>query len=78
MNKQKVWDGPSHYQIKVKGPSGCPWSDWFEGMTIESEGAETTITGKVSDQSALLALLIRVRDLGLPISSVNRVDLNDD
>ncbi len=43
-------------------------------MTIESEGGVTTITGEVADQAALHGLLIRVRDLGLPLISVKRVE----
>ena len=74
MKKQQAWHGPSHYQIKVKGRLGSQWSDWFEGMTIESEGAVTTITGKVLDQPALHGLLVRIRDLGLPLISVKRVE----
>ena len=63
-----------HYQIKVKGHLGNQWIDWFEGMTITSEGGVTTITGPVTDQAALHGLLIRVRDLGLPLLSVNCVE----
>ncbi len=74
MKKQQTWHGPSHYQIKVKGCLGSQWSDWFEGMTIESAGCMTTIIGKVADQAALHGLLVRVRDLGLPLISVKRVE----
>ncbi len=74
MKKQQTWHGPSHYQIKVKGRLGSQWSDWFEGMTIAFKGSMTTITGKVADQAALHGLLIRVRDLGLPLISVVRVE----
>ena len=74
MVKQKSWYGPAEYQITVKGRLGSQWSDWFEGMTIESEGAFTNITGKVLDQPALHGLLVRVRDLGLPLISVKRVE----
>ncbi len=62
------------YQIKVKGRLGNQWIDWFEGMTITSDGGVTTITGPVTDQAALHGLLIRVRDLGLPLLSVNCVE----
>ncbi len=74
MTKKQAWHGPAHYQIKVKGRIGSQWSDWFEGMTIESEGDVTTITGEVADQAALHGLLIRVRDLTLPLISVNRIE----
>jgi hypothetical protein len=76
MAKQKNWHGPADYQIKVNGNLGSQWSDWFEGMTIESENAVTTMTGKVLDQSALHGLLVRVRDLGLPLISVKRIENN--
>jgi len=74
MEKQNVWHGPANYQIKVKGQLGSQWSDWFEGMAVESEGAVTTLTGQVLDQSALHGLFVRIRDLGLPLISVNRLD----
>ena len=74
MAKKEVWHGPADYQIKVKGNLGSQWSDWFSGMTIESEGAVTTITGKVLDQPALHGVLVRIRDLGLPLIWVKRVE----
>lgn len=74
MIKPICWHGPSRYQIKVKGQLGNSWSEWFEGLTVESEGAFTTITGDVLDQSALHGLLVRIRDLGLPLISVRRIE----
>ena len=74
MAKKEGWHGPARYQIKVIGNLGSQWSDWFSGMTIEFEGTVTTITGKVLDQPALHGLLVRIRDLGLPLISVKRVE----
>jgi len=74
MAKKEVWHGPADYQIKVKENLGTQLSDWFSGMTIESEGTVTTITGKVLDQPALHGLLVRIRDLGLPLIWVKRVE----
>jgi 2-polyprenyl-3-methyl-5-hydroxy-6-metoxy-1,4-benzoquinol methylase len=74
MTKQQHWHGPAHYQIKVKGCLGSQWSDWFEGIAIESEGGKTTIKGEVADQAVLHGLLIRIRDLGLPLISVKRIE----
>jgi len=71
---RNAWYGPADYQIKVKGCLESQWSDWFEGMTVEPEGAVTTIKGKALDQSALHGLLVRIRDLGLPLISVKRVE----
>ena len=74
MTNQIRWHGPAIYQIKVKGLLASHLSDRFEGMVVESEEGMTTITGKVLDQSALHGLLIRVRDLGLPLICVKRLE----
>jgi hypothetical protein len=65
---------PVLYQIRIRGHLGSEWADWFEGLTItlEREG-DTLLTGPVSDQSALHGLLKKVRDLGIPLISVNQV-----
>jgi hypothetical protein len=73
MSMQNAWHGPADYQIKVKGKLGSEWSDWFSGMTVESKDDVTILTGKLLDQSALHGLLVRIRDLGLPLISVKRV-----
>jgi hypothetical protein len=39
-----------------------------------AESGETLLTGPVADQAALHGLLRKVRDLGLPLLSVNRVE----
>lgn len=74
MEKDNIGHGPAGYKIQVKGQLGAHWSDWFEGMTIESRGSETILTGQFIDQSALHGLLIRIRDLGLPLISLERVE----
>jgi len=62
------------YQIRIKGHLGHQWTDWFEGMTITlEENSETLLTGPVIDDAALHGLLKKVRDLGMPLLSVNRV-----
>lgn len=62
------------YQIKIKGHLVPQWTDWFEGLTITlEEGGDTLLTGTVIDQAALHGLLKKVRDLGMPLLSVNSV-----
>ena len=62
------------YQIRVQGHLGAQWTDWFEGLTIRLEkDGEMLLTGLVVDQAALHGLLKKVRDLGLPLLSVNRI-----
>ena len=50
-------------------------TDWFEGLTITlEENGDTLLTGLVVDDLALHGLLKKVRDLGMPLLSVNRVE----
>ena len=63
------------YQIRLEGHLGGQWTDWFGGLTITLEdNGDTLVTGPVVDQAALHGLLKRVRDLGMPLISVNRVE----
>jgi hypothetical protein len=65
---------PMVYQIRIKGQLSSDWTDWFGGLTVTLEdNGDTLLTGPVVDQAALHGLLKRVRDLGMPLISVNRV-----
>jgi len=65
---------PRVYQIRIEGHLGLQWTDWFGGLTITLEdNGDTLLTGPVVDQAALYGLLKKVRDLGTPLLSVNRV-----
>ncbi len=60
------------YQIRLQGHLDRQWTDWFGGLIITlEENGDTLLTGPVADQSALHGLLRRVRDLGMPLLSVN-------
>jgi hypothetical protein len=63
------------YQIRLKGHLGPQWKEWFGGVTITLEdNGDTLLSGPVVDQAALHSLLKKVRDLGIPLISVSRVD----
>jgi hypothetical protein len=65
-------------EIRVKAHLDGSWSQWFDGWNITHEGEDTTVlTGHVADQSALHGLLVKIRDLGLPLVSVNCVKPNE-
>ena len=64
------------YRIKVKGHLDSSWSEWFEGLAVTNEENETTaLTGTVVDQAALHGLIAKVRDMGLPLLLVERVEI---
>jgi len=69
-------DEPGRYEIRLTGHLDDRWADWFAGLTITWEdNGETLLTGPVADQAALYGLLRKVRDLGLPLVSVRRIEL---
>ena len=67
------------YEIKIKGHLNASWADWFEELTFTHENdGTTTLTGKIIDQAALHGMLKKLRDLGLPLLSVNCIDHKTD
>ena len=62
-------------EIRVKGVLDSMWSAWFDGLKFASDDTDQTIiSGPVADQAALHSLLTKVRDLGLELLEVRRVD----
>jgi hypothetical protein len=63
------------YIIKIQGHLSENWADWFDEMDFTHEGeGTTTLTGEIVDQSALHGVLKKIRDLGLPLISVNQLE----
>ena len=63
------------YEIRLKGHLEARWSKWFDGLAITlEESGNTLLRGPVADQAALHGLLKKVRDVGLPLFSVNSVE----
>jgi hypothetical protein len=66
---------PFLYEIRVKGRlSQEKWLSWFDNLTITAEKSETVLRGSVQDHAALYGLLGRLRDLAVPLLSVNVLD----
>jgi hypothetical protein len=65
------------YEIRAKGHLDLRWVTWFDGqrLTHESDGT-TVIHCPVLDQAAVYSVLLKLRDLGLPLVSVTKVVSN--
>jgi hypothetical protein len=70
--------GPARYEIRVAGVLDGRWAAWFDGLQVSGQGEETVICGLIADQPALHGLLTKVRDLGLCLISVRRLDTGQD
>jgi hypothetical protein len=66
----------AHYEIRVAGVLEARWSAWFDGLELTSDDqrGETVMAGPVADQAALHGLLAKVRDLGLTLIAVHRIE----
>ena len=68
-------DEGAHYRIRLRGTVPPSWSGWFSDFTILPEAnGDTTLTGPVTDQAALHGLISRIRDLGITLIAVERVE----
>ena len=70
-----------HIEIRVEECLAPRWSEWLDGLAIshtasgtDRAGGETTLTGPIADQAALYGLIGKLRDLGLSLVSVQRVE----
>ena len=62
------------YEIRVEGHLDRQWEEWFAGLRVSLEATgDTLLTGPLTDQAALYGALKRVRDLGLPLVSLQRL-----
>lgn len=63
------------YEIRLEGRLKERWAKWFDGLVITSdEKGNTLLSGPVADQAALHGLLKKIRDLGIPLISLNTIE----
>jgi len=67
---------PARYEFRVEGVLDNRWADWFAGLQVTGDGTQTIISGLLADQPALHGVLAKIRDLGLSLISVRRLDPN--
>jgi hypothetical protein len=61
------------YEIKLQGHLDTKWSEWFYDMAITHDGDVTTLCGPLPDQTVLHSVLHRIRDMNLPLLSVQQI-----
>ncbi|MCB0592851.1 MAG: hypothetical protein H6557_08060 [Lewinellaceae bacterium] len=72
LNPETGFTHPMVYQIRLRGHLGPQWKEWLGGLDIALEdNGDTLLTGPVADQASLHGVLKKVRDLGMPLLSVN-------
>ncbi len=63
------------YEIRIQGHLDEHWSEWFDGLDITYDADDNTmLRGPLVDETALHGVLIKVRDLALPLLAVNRIE----
>ena len=76
------FDTPKSYELRVNGRLGRESASWFEDMTLAVDESttpvQTIIRGDIRDEAALYGLISRIRDLGLTLLSVQRLDSEED
>jgi len=65
---------PVRYRIVIRGEIGEPLVGPLEGMTVESKGGESALTGDIVDQAQLHGALTMLTNLGHELISVNAVE----
>ena len=66
---------PATYHLRVEGHLDQYWAPWFGDLTLTQESDGTTsLTGVISDQAELHGMLSKIRDLGVTLISVARVE----
>ncbi|MCA9927598.1 MAG: hypothetical protein KC419_03945 [Anaerolineales bacterium] len=75
---KKIASDQHDYQITLEGRLDGRWADWFEGLTMTTNGDITILTGPVADQAALRGLLNQIWDFNLTVISVCRMEVSHD
>src|SRR5512141_2093848 len=79
LEHNKGSDMDIRYEIRVRGHLSPEWTAVFKGMEITClSNGDTALTGFSPDQAALYGLLLRLRDLGLTLISINPINLLGD
>lgn len=75
--KRPAFDQPANFRITVLGHLGDEWADYLRGMTIDNlvdkETPIATVTGRFSDQAALMGMLNTLYDSRITVLAVENL-----
>jgi hypothetical protein len=74
MKTRRTTNAPLSYEIRVAGHLSANWAARFEGLSMRHEPEGETVLSGMLDQAAMHGVLVKIRDLGLKLMSVNRVE----
>jgi hypothetical protein len=74
MKTQRTRNAPQLYEIRVAGHLSANWAARFEELSMRHEPEGETVLSGMLDQAAMHGVLMKIRDLGLNLISVNRVE----
>ena len=77
MKTRRTINAPQIFEIRVAGHLSENWAARFEGLSMRHKPEGETVLAGMLDQSALHGVLVRIRDLGLNLISVNRVEATE-
>ena len=72
------FDRPTRYQVQVAGVLDEDWQYWLDSMEVTIVGDKTFLTGEIADQAALYGLILKLRNLGLKLISIQPIERKDD
>jgi hypothetical protein len=74
-DRRHISSDEGSYEITVEGHLDGHWSEWLGGLAISHDGpGNTRLSGIIPDQAALHGILVKIRDLGVLIVTVTRVE----
>ena len=73
-----MYSEEARYEISLKGHLDERWAGRFGGMSIKNTLDQqdcpiTVLSGIIVDQAALHDVINRIRDIGIPVISINSI-----
>jgi hypothetical protein len=61
------------YEIRVHGVLDQKWASYFSPFSMIQVEGDTVLTGTARDQAELFGILLKLRDMGIPLLSIRTI-----